>query len=126
MGDVARRPRSGTGETVRVEHWTNAREQAILAAHNLLDPETAEPYAGVPYVWSDQFGERLQLAGTAHAPDIHFLSGGSGEGSYLALRGDGEKVVGAVGFGCDRRRFNQARRLVTAHTSWDEAVGRDG
>jgi len=125
VGDAARWPRPGTHETIRVEHWTNAREQARRAALNLLDPGAAEPYTGVPYVWSDQFGQRIQLAGTARAEHVHFLDGGPEEESYLAVLGDGDTVVGAVGFGGNPRQFNKARRLVAGGASWSEAVGRD-
>ncbi|MET9686482.1 NAD(P)/FAD-dependent oxidoreductase [Streptomyces coeruleorubidus] len=122
VGDAARWPHPGTGGSIRVEHWTNAREQGKRAALNLLDPEAAQPYAGVPYVWSDLFGKRFQLAGTAHAEHVHFLDGGPAAESYLALLGDGSRVVGAVGFGGSPRPFNQARRLVAAGAPWHEAV----
>jgi hypothetical protein len=77
----------------------------------------------VPYVWSDQFGQRFQLAGTAHAEHLHFLSGSHEDETYLALLGDGDKVVGAVGFGGHPRQFTKARRLVSAGTPWPEAIG---
>ncbi|WP_369029614.1 NAD(P)/FAD-dependent oxidoreductase [Streptomyces adonidis] len=125
VGDAARWPRPGTDETIRVEHWTNAREQGRRAALNLLDPGAAEPYSGVPYVWSDQFGQRFQLAGTARAEHVHFLDGGPEEESYLAVLGDGDTVVGAVGFGGNFRQFNRARRLVAGGASWSETVGRN-
>ncbi|MER5436944.1 FAD-dependent oxidoreductase, partial [Streptomyces sp. NPDC002588] len=122
VGDAARWPHPG-GDSVRVEHWTNAREQGRRAALNLLDPQAAEPYNGVPYVWSDQFGQRFQSAGTAHGEHLHFLSGGPEEETYVALLGDGVKVIGAAGFGGHPRQFTKARRLVTAGTPWPEATG---
>lgn len=121
-GDAARWPSPWTGRPVRVEHWTNAQDQGRRAALNLLDPEVAESYTELPYVWSDQFGERFQIAGTAHADHVRFLSGGSDQDSFLALVGDGEAVVGAVGFGVSQRQFNVARRLAVAGTSWAEAL----
>ncbi|MEH0421475.1 NAD(P)/FAD-dependent oxidoreductase [Streptomyces sp. B21-083] len=124
VGDAARWPHPATGDPIRVEHWTNAREQGRRAALNLLDPRAAQPYTGVPYVWSDQFGQRFQLAGTAHAKHLHFLDGGPDDESYLAVLGDGETVVGAVGFGGTPRQFNKARRLVADGTAWAEAVSR--
>ncbi|MGW1783744.1 NAD(P)/FAD-dependent oxidoreductase [Streptomyces sp. NPDC002143] len=124
VGDAARWPCPGTDRSIRVEHWTNAREQARRAALNLVAPESAEAYAGLPYVWSDQFGQRFQLAGTAHAEHVHVLEGSLEEGTYLALLGNGHTVVGAVGFGGHPRLFTRARRLVAAGVSWEEAVGR--
>jgi len=49
-GDIA-----GTG------HWTAAAGQAVAVAHAILGRD--RPYLDPPYVWSDQFGLRLQLVG---------------------------------------------------------------
>ena len=53
-GDVARWYHEGYRESLRIEHWTNAVEQADAAAARLLDGPTAPPYAPIPFVWSDQ------------------------------------------------------------------------
>jgi NADPH-dependent 2,4-dienoyl-CoA reductase/sulfur reductase-like enzyme len=63
-GDVARWFNPFFGEPMRVEHWTNAVEQADAAARTLLDGPT-EPYAPVPYFWSDQYGQRIRFVGHA-------------------------------------------------------------
>ncbi|MFC5997011.1 NAD(P)/FAD-dependent oxidoreductase [Pseudonocardia hispaniensis] len=64
VGDVARwhRPRSGT--SARVEHWTNAVEQANSVAHNILHPGAPIAHDPVGYVWSDQYDWKIQLIGT--------------------------------------------------------------
>jgi NADPH-dependent 2,4-dienoyl-CoA reductase/sulfur reductase-like enzyme len=36
-GDLTRWPNAFSGEEMRVEHWTNANEQGVLAAKNLLE-----------------------------------------------------------------------------------------
>jgi NADPH-dependent 2,4-dienoyl-CoA reductase/sulfur reductase-like enzyme len=63
-GDVASRFDAALGRHVRSEHWTNAIEEAGVAAHNLLRPqaEWRRP-SGLAYVWSDQLGGKLQMAG---------------------------------------------------------------
>jgi NADPH-dependent 2,4-dienoyl-CoA reductase/sulfur reductase-like enzyme len=66
-GDVARCTHPVTGQRLRGEHWTNAVTQAQVAAGNLAArlagrPE-AEPYAALPYVWSDQHDWKLQFVG---------------------------------------------------------------
>lgn len=63
IGDVCRWFNPRYGVRMRIEHWTNAIEQAALVATNLADG-TELPYAGVPYFWSDHFGVQLQFAGT--------------------------------------------------------------
>ena len=48
----------------RIEHWSNAAEQGIAAAANLLAPEDErKPYAPVPTFWSDQYDVKLQSVG---------------------------------------------------------------
>jgi NADPH-dependent 2,4-dienoyl-CoA reductase/sulfur reductase-like enzyme len=47
----------------RVEHWTSASGQAAAVASAILG--SPEPYHQTPYFWSDQFGLRLQMVGTA-------------------------------------------------------------
>lgn len=115
-GDVARWRRGAAG-SVRVEHWTNATEQGARAAANLLDPASAQPYAGVPYVWSDQHGRRIQLAGATGWGEPRFLAGGADEDGYLAVLVDDGAVLGAVGLN-RTREFRRIRRLLDAHTAW--------
>jgi NADPH-dependent 2,4-dienoyl-CoA reductase/sulfur reductase-like enzyme len=69
VGDVARWPNLLFDETMRVEHWTNAMEQAVVVAWNIVNPESPRAYAPVPYVWSDQHGLRLQIVGRPRPGD---------------------------------------------------------
>jgi NADPH-dependent 2,4-dienoyl-CoA reductase/sulfur reductase-like enzyme len=66
IGDVARWHNERYDRTMRVEHWTSAREQAATVAQNLVaEPDALKRYSCVPYVWSDQFGARIQHVGFA-------------------------------------------------------------
>lgn len=67
VGDVARWPNEKFGETMRVEHWSNANEHAEVVASAI----TGNPRAAtsVPYVWSDQYGSRIQIVGRPGASD---------------------------------------------------------
>ena len=65
-GDLARWRHTGTGEEMRIEHWTNAADQGAAAARNLLAHAAGEPgtpFAPVPFVWSDQGRNRVQVLG---------------------------------------------------------------
>jgi NADPH-dependent 2,4-dienoyl-CoA reductase/sulfur reductase-like enzyme len=95
-GDVARweHPRHGS---VRIEHWENAVAQGRFAAGALLGTET-EPFAPVPYVWSDQYGHKLQIVGRREAGDEFVVVDGSlAERRFVAayVAGDG-RVTAAV------------------------------
>ena len=49
------------GDVTGTGHWTAAAGQAAAAAWAILGED--RPYQAPPYVWSDQFGLRLQLVG---------------------------------------------------------------
>jgi NADPH-dependent 2,4-dienoyl-CoA reductase/sulfur reductase-like enzyme len=69
VGDVCRWPNPLFEESMRVEHWTNAIEQALVVGANIVDPGAPRAYAPVPYVWSDQYGSRLQIVGRPRPGD---------------------------------------------------------
>ena len=55
-GDVARVANRWHGDSPRIEHWTNAVEQAVHAAENALaGPAAGTSFSSVPYFWSDQY-----------------------------------------------------------------------
>jgi len=64
---------------VRLESWANAQNQAISVAKALLGK--FEPYADIPWFWSDQYDVNLQILGDIPA-DAHksnlCVSGGPG------------------------------------------------
>ncbi|GAA4088532.1 NAD(P)/FAD-dependent oxidoreductase [Streptomyces shaanxiensis] len=63
VGDVARCPNPFTGRHARIEHWSNATEQAKTAARTLLTGVSAAAPLTAPYFWSDQYQVRIQVAG---------------------------------------------------------------
>ena len=64
IGDVASWRLGASESYLRVEQWSSAIEQARSVAARIADPEFAERYVPAPsYVWSDQYGVKLQFAG---------------------------------------------------------------
>lgn len=49
------------GARLRLESWRNARDQAVTAAHNMVEP--TEDYLAIPWFWTDQYELSLQIAG---------------------------------------------------------------
>lgn len=120
-GDVARWPNPlFGGALMRLEHWTNATEQGVHAAHRLLGSET--PFAPVPFVWSDQYDRKIQAVGVVSPDaDVHVAHGTLDERQFVALFGKEGRIVGALGF--NRARFvMQYRRLIAVRASWDDAL----
>lgn len=97
-GDVARWHNPLFDVSMRVEHWTNASEQAAHAAKALVHgAEVAGPFAPVPYFWSDQHGTKFQFVGTSAATDdVVVVEGSIDEGKFVAGYGRDGIVVGAL------------------------------
>ncbi len=62
-GDVASAWHPRYGRHLRVEHWDNAIRQGKAAAANILG--VREPYARIPYFYSDQFELGMEYRGYA-------------------------------------------------------------
>jgi NADPH-dependent 2,4-dienoyl-CoA reductase/sulfur reductase-like enzyme len=124
-GDVARWPNPlFDGEIMRVEHWTNATEQGVAAARRLLvdDASSAEAFAPVPFVWSDQYDVKIQVVGSVRGDDEVAVADGSlDEHRFVALFGRGGRLVGALGFSRPRLVM-QYRKLIAERASWDDAL----
>jgi NADPH-dependent 2,4-dienoyl-CoA reductase/sulfur reductase-like enzyme len=97
-GDVARWTNPRYGIDMRVEHWTNAAEQAEAAARTLLRGRgDADPYAPIPYFWSDQYGTKIQFLGHARGDDnVAVVEGTPDEGRFVAAYGRDGRTVGAL------------------------------
>ncbi|KQV94145.1 FAD-dependent oxidoreductase [Streptomyces sp. Root369] len=112
-GDVAAWPSGRFGTTRRIEHWTNAAEQAGLLAAGLLDGATAPTYDPVPYVWSDQYEHKIQILGSVGGDDHTTLLEGSFEDRRFVLAyARGGLLRGLVA--CDMPREIAARRSLIA------------
>jgi 3-phenylpropionate/trans-cinnamate dioxygenase ferredoxin reductase subunit len=113
VGDVARWT-SGTGGQPRGhrhEHWTSAGEQAAVAAANLLAGGSGAAFRPSGYLWSEQYGRMLQLAGQPSAHDrVDVLDGEPDEGRFVARYVDEDGVTTGVFAMADPRLFGRVRR----------------
>jgi NADPH-dependent 2,4-dienoyl-CoA reductase/sulfur reductase-like enzyme len=89
-GDVASWLHPGLGRRIRVEHRTNAAEQAHAAVRSLVD-ERAPAFAPVAYFWTDQYDVRIQVHGTiADGSEPVVLLGAIAEGRFaIGFQRDG-------------------------------------
>jgi 3-phenylpropionate/trans-cinnamate dioxygenase ferredoxin reductase component len=122
-GDVARWPNPlFDGDSIRLEHWTNAAEQGVHAGRRLLTGGDAEPFAPVPFVWSDQYDVKIQVAGLVRGDDrIEVVDGSIDERRFVAAVGRDGRLVGAVAFNRPRVLM-QYRRLIAQRCSYDDAL----
>lgn len=118
-GDVASWQHPDHGR-LRIEHRTNATEQAEHVAAAILGAPA--PFRPMPYVWSDQYGVRLQSWGvTSGSHDVAVVAGSIEERRFVALYGRDGRVTGAVGRRLPKA-LRQARELVADGAPWAEAV----
>ncbi|HEX4820474.1 MAG TPA: FAD-dependent oxidoreductase [Acidimicrobiales bacterium] len=121
-GDIARWPNTRFGEVMRVEHWENAQDQGAHAARRLLGQ--SEPYAPVPWFWSDQYDRKIQLAGRSSADDeVRVVDGSIDERRFVAIYGRGERLVGVLGMNRPRVVM-EYRQLIASGASWDDALAK--
>ena len=104
---------------MRIEHWTNAAEMALVAAMTLTGDRQA--YEPVPYFWSDQYSHKIQFFGRADGFDeVAVVDGNPADGSWLALYRRGEQLVAALGVS-KVRALIPYRQLLMKNATWDEA-----
>ncbi|MGH9276392.1 MAG: NAD(P)/FAD-dependent oxidoreductase [Acidimicrobiales bacterium] len=124
-GDVARWPNQRFDEVMRVEHWENAIEMGAHAARTLLADlggSRGEPFAPVPWFWSDQYDRKVQLAGRSGADDVvEVVSGTVDERRFVAFYGRAGRLVGVLGMN-QAAKVMRWRAFVEEGRPFDEAV----
>lgn len=124
IGDVARWKHAGTGEYRRVEHWTNAVDQANLVASNILNPLANKAYVPAPYFWSDQYDAKIQMIGevslTADVTIREFKVLASHK--KVALYSSDGSLTAAVSLGWPRAMVT-LRRLWAQGATLQETIG---
>ncbi len=113
-GDIAAWPHQHAEGAACIEHWSNARDMADLAARNLLLPvgERA-PLASVPTFWSDQYHVKIKSAGFLRAVDTWtIVEEDVDKPSLLAEGHRSGELVGAVAFNMNRSIIGYQRSLA--------------
>jgi 3-phenylpropionate/trans-cinnamate dioxygenase ferredoxin reductase component len=99
-GDVTRHFNPLLGRHIRLEAWQNAQNQAIAVAKVMAADVTgggSEPYAELPWFWSDQYDVNLQTAGAPTRWDRLIWRGRAEDGKFtLFSLADGIPVGGAT------------------------------
>lgn len=107
VGDVAHGPWGGDGTGGRLENRTNATQQAMFVAADIMGAR--ERYRPVPYFWSDQYDVRMQVHGSVpYDGELTLLEGDIASRRFVVLVSRGGSPVGLVGWN-SAKRINAAR-----------------
>jgi NADPH-dependent 2,4-dienoyl-CoA reductase/sulfur reductase-like enzyme len=117
-GDVARFRHPWREHPVRIEHWTNAGEQGAAAAANmLLERDARVAHVPVPYVWSDQFGVKLQIFGFTDGVDEQVVIADPVDpAKWLALFGRAGALAAVAALGRPALALRFRNSLLLGHT----------
>lgn len=97
-GDCARHPNPfAGGRHIRLESVQNATDQGRSTAASLVGMH--EPYAKVPWFWSDQFDLKLQIAGLVPASGTKVIRGELDSGRFSVFHFSAGRLVGAESLG---------------------------
>jgi 3-phenylpropionate/trans-cinnamate dioxygenase ferredoxin reductase component len=108
-GDCTNHPSPRYGLRVRLESVDNAFEQAKTAALNMLD--RAVPHDRVPWFWSDQFDNKLLIAGLSHDYDRQVLRGDPSSRSFSVCYLKGRELVAVEAIN-HSKDYMAARKLI--------------
>ncbi|RVW01805.1 FAD-dependent oxidoreductase [Rhodococcus spongiicola] len=97
VGDVAAWQHESGGHK-RIEHWSNAGDQAKVLAGALTGTSDPNAPKQVPYFWSDQYGLKIQALGTVSADDdVHVIKDDGRK--FVAYYSRGGALTAVVGLG---------------------------
>jgi 3-phenylpropionate/trans-cinnamate dioxygenase ferredoxin reductase subunit len=121
-GDVTCHLNPLLGRRLRLETWQNAQNQGIAAARNCLGPP--QPYAEVPWGWSDQYAVNLQLLGAPLSFADTIVRGDPESESFTVFYLEGDRLAGVNAVNAPKD-IAVARRLMAANKAVDRARLRD-
>lgn len=96
-GDVASFPYWYTGTREKIEHYNEAIQQGMIAAHNMLGKQIS--HEAIPFFWTRQFEKSLQYVGFGTKYDDIHIEGDFSQFNFLAYYGFNNKVVASASMG---------------------------
>jgi NADPH-dependent 2,4-dienoyl-CoA reductase/sulfur reductase-like enzyme len=111
VGDVARWHHETLDRSLRLENRTNATEQAIAVAGNILGDD--RPYIPIPYFWTDQFDAKIHVHGMPSLDaEVSIVEGTVAARRFVAVyRRDGQ-VTGVLGWNMPKQARQHRQELT--------------
>ncbi|MDE1969774.1 MAG: FAD-dependent oxidoreductase [Alphaproteobacteria bacterium] len=117
-GDVTRHFNPLLGRKIRLEAWQNAQNQAIAVAKVMAGGN--QPYAEVPWFWTDQYDVNLQIAGAPERWGELVWRGGVDNKAFTLFAMEGGIPVAAITMN-NGRDMRAARELIARRRAIDPA-----
>ncbi|BCK67383.1 pyridine nucleotide-disulfide oxidoreductase [Streptomyces libani subsp. rufus] len=115
VGDVARWHHDTLGAPIRLENRTNATEQALAVAANILGEN--RPYTPIPYMWTDQFNAKIQVHGRpSRDAEVTVVEGSEEDRRFVALYRQNGRAVGVLGWNMPKQTRLHRQVLVDERT----------
>ena len=122
-GDVTAFWHPRLGRRLRLESWRHAQDHGVAVGRAIAGG--TEPYAPVPWFWTDQFGQNVQVAGFPTEAKTTVLRGEPTDASFCAFHLDeAGRLVAATGVNAPRE-VRAAMALIGAGAQPDAAALRD-
>jgi anthranilate 1,2-dioxygenase ferredoxin reductase subunit len=101
------------GRAIRIESWQVALNQAAAVARAMLG--TNEPYAEIPWLWTDQYDCNIQMLGLVE-PDLDLVVRGDPASNQFTVIGLGpdRRITAAITVN-NGREMSALRRLITTN-----------
>ncbi|MBL8226539.1 MAG: FAD-dependent oxidoreductase [Chromatiales bacterium] len=119
IGDCTNHPNPLLGRRLRLESVHNAQEQAKTAAAAILG--TAQPYAQIPWFWSDQYDLKLQIVGFSARHEQAVVRGDPASRSFAVFFLDEGRLTSCYAINSPRE-FMLSKKLVAARACPDPAA----
>jgi NADPH-dependent 2,4-dienoyl-CoA reductase/sulfur reductase-like enzyme len=111
-GDVASWVNPRYQRRMRVEHRMNATEQGSAAAVNLLKGDV-QPFAPLPYFWSDQYTVKIQVHGQlSDGAEATIEEGSPADGKFVVLYREDGAPTAVLGWNSPARLIRYRKQLL--------------
>lgn len=119
-GDVTRHDNPILGRAIRIESWQVALNQAAAVARCMLG--ATEPYAELPWMWTDQYDSNIQVLGLPSPEADLIVRGDAASGKFTALElAPSGRIAAAITVN-NGRDMSALRRLAVSKSSFSREV----
>ncbi len=119
VGDVTRHFNPLLARSLRLESWQNAQNQGIAVAKIIAG--SSEPYAELPWFWSDQYDSNFQIVGVPESWDRVVWRGEPQSGKFTACYMAGDRLVCANTMN-NAREVRFLKQLILSGKSLSDAA----